>query len=261
MENKKYRNRIITLSGEPVSGKGTTVKSLIKILKEQGYSDEQIHLMTTGDQFRKYFNSIVDLIINLDNLEELKEISSREELSAFFENKEYRKALTKTILKLKEDKVDLSKFTIEQANNSQEFKDIRKIVDSLLDEGVKKMGENINSEDHPNDVWIIDSRLAFFNIPESFSVRLTANPEVAAQRLFNDKSRGKEDSRYKTVEEAKIEREERKRGERERYLKRYGVDLENPNNYDLIIDTSDLTPEETAKQILNREREEKEESR
>lgn len=30
MDNKKIRNKIITLSGEPVSGKGTAVKALIK---------------------------------------------------------------------------------------------------------------------------------------------------------------------------------------------------------------------------------------
>ena len=39
-------------------------------------------------------------------------------------------------------------------------------------------------------------------------------------------------------------------GEKERYLKRYGVDLEDENNYDLIIDTSFSSPSDIAEVIL-----------
>lgn len=254
MENKKIKNKIIALSGEPVSGKGTAVKTLIEKLKEQGYTQEQIHLESTGDAFRRYFNSIIDLILNLNNEENLKNIVEREELREFFDNEKYRQILSKSIANLIKEQVNLSDFSIQQANNRKDFKDIRKIVDTLIDEGMKEKGKKINEEEHPNEIWIIDSRLAFYNIPEAFSVRLTTNPDVAGERLFNDKSRGKEDSKYESVEEAKKEREERRRGENTRYLQRYGVDLKDENNYDLIIDTSYSTPSDIADVILHCEK-------
>lgn len=250
MEDKKIRNKIITLSGEPVSGKGTAVKKMIEKLKEQGYTDEQIHLKSTGHEFRRYFNSVIEFVLNLKNEKKLEEISSREELKDFFENSNYRQLLIKTIVELKDSGADLSKFTIEQANNSELFHDIRGVVDKLIDNRMKKLGEEINNKEHPNEIWIIDSRLAFDNIPESFAVRLTANSQVAGERLFNDKSRGTEDSQYSSIEEAIKEREERKEGEKKRYSKKYNVNLEDENNYDLIIDTSYSTPDDIASTIL-----------
>ena len=249
MDEKNIKNKIIAISGEPVSGKGTTVKKIIEKLKEQGYTEEHIHLETTGSEFRRYFNSLIDLIVNLDNKEELNKIYKREELADFFDNEFYRKTLAKTIAQLKQKNIDLSKFTINEANNSEEFKDVRKIVDTLIDERMANKGKEINKESHPKDIWIIDSRLAFHNIPESFSVRLTTNADVAGKRLFNDNSRGKED-KYANVEEAKKEREMRRIGENTRYMNRYGVDLTNEKNYDLIIDTSYSTVEDIANVIL-----------
>lgn len=254
MEDKKIRNKIIALSGEPVSGKGTAVKVLIKKLKELGYTDEQIHTMSTGDEFRKYFESIIDLIKNLNNEQNLKKISEREELREFFENEEYRRILSKSIANLIKENTDLSTFTIEDANNRDDFKDIRKIVDTIIDESIIEKGREINQTEHPNEIWIFDSRLAFHNIPEAFSVRLTTNPDVAGERLFNDKSRGKEDSQYETVEEAMRAREERRKGENRRYMERYGVDLKDENNYDLIIDTSYSSPFDIVDVILQCEK-------
>ncbi len=254
MGKNNVRNKIIALSGEPVSGKGTAVKNLIEILEISGYSKEQIHLESTGNDFRRYFNSIIDLIANLNNKEKLGEISSRTELKSFFDNEEYRQVLSKTIANLIKENIDLSNFSIQDANNREEFKSIRTIVDTLIDEGMKQKGKIINQEAHPNDIWIIDSRLAFHNIPEAFSVRLTTKPNVAGKRLFNDKTRGKEDSKYKSIEEATKEREERRIGEKERYLNRYGVNLEDEENYDLIIDTSYSTPSDIAEVILECEK-------
>ena len=100
MEENNVKNKIIALSGEPVSGKGTTVKNLIKKLEEMGYSEKQIHLESTGNDFRKYFNSIIDLIANLNNEENLKQISDRDEIKVFFSTEEYRHILSTTIANL-----------------------------------------------------------------------------------------------------------------------------------------------------------------
>ena len=250
MEDKKIRNKIITISGQPVTGKGTNVKAIIEKLKQKGYKDENIHLESTGDAFRKYFNSIIEMIQNLNSEEKAKECGKSAEIKELLNNEEYRKALAETIAKLKKSGIDLKNFNIEQANNLEEFKKIRKIVDTLIDQGMARKGIEINKEEKPDDIWIIDSRLAFHNIPEAFSVRLTSKPEVAGKRLFDDKTRGKEDNKYESVEEAIEAREKRRLGENERYLRRYGVDLDDENNYDLIIDTSYSTVDDISNSIL-----------
>ncbi len=144
MEENNVKNKIIALSGEPVSGKGTTVKNLIKKLEEMGYSENQIHLESTGNDFRKYFNSIIDLIANLNNEENLKQISDRDEIKVFFSTEEYRHILSTTIANLIKENTDLSNFSIQDANNREDFAKIRKIVDTLIDEGMKQKGEAIN---------------------------------------------------------------------------------------------------------------------
>lgn len=245
---EKIKNRIITLSGEPVSGKGTVAKKLIHELVEQGYKPENIHIKSTGEKFRKYFNSIVDLIKNF-NGDNKDEILKRPEIKELFEKEEYRKIISKTMATLMQNGTDLSHFSIEDANNSEAFNDIRHVVDTIIDGKMKKLGMEINRERHPEDVWIIDSRLAFANIPDSFAVRLTTSPKVAGKRLFDDKTRGNED-KYLSVEEAIKEREERRLGEIERYKKIYGIDLTDENNFDLVIDTSYSSPESVAQVIL-----------
>ena len=203
---KKIRNKIIALSGQPVTGKGTNVKAMIQKLEERGYKSENIHLIATGDQFREFSNEIIELIRNTENPEVLEKLSERAGLQKILSHADYRATLIHTISILKQNQIDLTKFTIDDANNMPEFKDIRAIIDTIIDEGIAKLGKEINQEERKDEIWIIDSRLAFHNIPEAFSVRLTSTPEVAGERLFHDKKRGKEDQ-YKTVEEAKEARE------------------------------------------------------
>ena len=68
-------NKIIAISGQPVTGKGTTVAALIKKLKEQGYSEENIHAIATGHEFRNYFEAIFEFIKNYGDPEEIEKLS------------------------------------------------------------------------------------------------------------------------------------------------------------------------------------------
>ena len=249
MKENKIRNKIITLSGQPVTGKSSTVEALINRLKNAGLKEENIHILSTGKEFRHLSELVVDFIKNSGDPEKSAELAQTEEMKMIFYNPEYRRAFIDSLVGIKSEQVDISHFTIEQANNLEQFEPIRKVIDTLIDENIKRKGEEINQKERPEEIWIVDSRLAFHNIPDAFSVRLTANPEVAGQRLFNDKKRGNEDQ-YETLEEAKIAREHRRVAEQQRYLKRYGVDLEDENNYNLIIDNSYSTIDDTAEVIL-----------
>lgn len=243
-------NKIIAISGQPVTGKGTTVKALKRILEEQGFLNENIHIITTGHEFRDYFNAISEFIKNYNDSEELERLSQDPYLGMFSEKREYRDILIDTILKLKRNNIDTSNLSIEEANNLKEFSDLRRVVDNIIDTSITEMGKEINATQRPDEIWLIDSRLAFHNIPSAFSVRLTSTPQVAAERLFNDNSRGKEDNTYANVEEALRARERRRIGEQKRYIERYGIDLENEDNYDLIIDTSYASIEDISGTIL-----------
>ncbi len=55
---------------------------------------------------------------------------------------------------------------------------------------------------------------------------------------------------YTSVEEHKKALIERFEKENERYFKLYGVRKEDYSNYDLVIDTTNKTPEEVAKLII-----------
>lgn len=99
-----------------------------------------------------------------------------------------------------------------------------------------------------NDNFIIDARLGWYAVPESFKVYLKVDITVAAQRALNDELR-KDSENFNTLEEQKEDIKKRYQLENERYFKLYGVRKEDESNYDLIIDTTNLTPEEVADQI------------
>ena len=99
-----------------------------------------------------------------------------------------------------------------------------------------------------NDNFIIDARLGWYAVPESFKVYLKVDINVAAKRAFEDKER-KSSENFETIEEQKLDLEKRYKLENERYFKLYGVRKEDESNYDLVIDTTALTPQEVADKI------------
>ena len=99
-----------------------------------------------------------------------------------------------------------------------------------------------------HDNFIIDARLGWYAVPESFKVYLKVDIDVAARRAFYDEQR-KGSENFDTIEEQKQDMEKRYKLENERYFKLYGVRKEDESNYDLVIDTTNLTPEQVAIEI------------
>lgn len=201
----EIKNKIITISGEPVSGKSTVVKTLKEKYESMGYN---VHVISTGYVFR--------------------EVIMQEYLRMYPDRKN----------------ANLADVQADEA-----FAHKRNEIDKLVDEEMRKKGIEINSQERPNDVYIIDSRLAWHNIPASYAIRLTVDEKIAGERAFKDKTRGPED-RYKTVEEAIQKTRERKLGEIKRYKEKYGIDLSDPQNYDLIVDTAYSNTDELADIII-----------
>lgn len=103
------------------------------------------------------------------------------------------------------------------------------------------------AKDHDN--FIIDARLGWYAVPQSFKVYLRVDIDVAAQRAFNDQKR-KSTEAFATVEEQKADMQRRYNLENERYWKLYHVRKDDMSNYDLVIDTTNMTPEEVAEEII-----------
>ena len=244
-------NNIISISGMPISGKSTTIKQIIEELKNRGFNKENIHLVSTGKEFRNYFNFIIDLLSNINDMDFKIEKCNDAKIKKLFSSKNFRNIIINLIVNMRKNGYDLSSFSIEQANNLECFKDLRYIIDTTVDTDIEKLGKDIQEKNSEEDFWIIDSRLAFHNIPESFAVRLTIDEDIAAKRLLADSSRGNEDNNYKNEKEAKKAIIKRKNGEVKRYIERYNVNLEDEDNYDLIIDTSYSKVEDIAEAILD----------
>lgn len=96
--------------------------------------------------------------------------------------------------------------------------------------------------------YIIDSRMAWFFLPQSFKVFLKTDVHIAVQRILNDPNRNSE--QYRSPEEAAQKILARKASENARFLAKYGADCSNLDNFDLVIDTAKRTQAEVAEVIL-----------
>lgn len=96
---------------------------------------------------------------------------------------------------------------------------------------------------------VLDSRMAWHFVPDSFKVYLTVQLDAAAKRIMQDQ-RGTVES-YANLDEARKKLIERKQSENLRYITKYGVDCSNLDNYDLVIDTTDISPEAVAAAIMS----------
>jgi len=97
---------------------------------------------------------------------------------------------------------------------------------------------------------ILDGRMAFFCQPDSFKVFLDIDDDEAARRIFNDKERiGDEYASLEAVKEATIKRNEENV---KRFKDLYGIDISDPANYNLVVNTTDNHPERVADEIIEK---------
>ncbi|MGH3649746.1 MAG: (d)CMP kinase [Acidimicrobiia bacterium] len=96
---------------------------------------------------------------------------------------------------------------------------------------------------------VMDARLGWYFVPESFKVFLEVRPKVAAARVYGA-GRGAE---RENVDLATTQRaiEVRTASERHRYLTYYGLDYAEHSHYDLVIDTSDMAVGDVVDRIVD----------
>lgn len=129
--------------------------------------------------------------------------------------------------------------TIDELNKIGE---IKPYTDKEIDLKIRKLGET-------QDNLVIDGRLAWHFIPQSFKVFLDVSELVGAHRIFRDNTRSDEKT-YNNVQDVLEAVRERIASDKRRYSSYYQLEYDKKENYDLWIDTTMLTPKEVADIIL-----------
>lgn len=131
-------------------------------------------------------------------------------------------------------------------------------------EEYNKLGENNPQTDlevdeyqaelgRKEDNFIIEGRTSWHFIPQSFKIFLDVEEEIGAERILQDlktsENRNETAQKIETLAEMMEKNRERKTSDTLRYRKYFNIDAYNPENFDLVIDTSHLTPEETFEKV------------
>lgn len=114
-----------------------------------------------------------------------------------------------------------------------------------IDEEIDSVFKELNLR---KEGLLVDSRMAWFFMPQSYKVYLKVPVEVSADRIMGDSSRKKE--KYRDRAHAIQDISARKQSENTRFLEIYGADCGDMSNFDLVVDTSKISPEEVAGKIL-----------
>jgi cytidylate kinase len=128
-----------------------------------------------------------------------------------------------------------------------------------------KMAEDDHNIDHEIDEElrelrnhtdiVIDSRLGFYWIPESFKVYLDLDVDVAAARIFKDSVSNelREYNQDPDVSILEVQRlvHLRLENEKRRFRSLYGVNPYSNSNFDLIINTSRHSPQTVALTVFD----------
>lgn len=122
-------------------------------------------------------------------------------------------------------------------------KDINNIYDKIIDEKTIELSRNNIGKD-----IVFDSRMAWHFVEKSFKVYVIVDIYVAAKRVMMA-DRGKEEQ-YVSLEEAARSLKKRKQLEDSRFSDMYSANTTNFANYDLVIDSTALTPNELAQFII-----------
>ena len=115
-------------------------------------------------------------------------------------------------------------------------------LDDIIDATTTKL-----SVERKDDKLIFDSRMAWHFAKDTFKIFLMVDPRVAAERVMANQ-RGEEET-YASVDDACAKLVERSQVEQKRFMELYGVDYYDVNNYNLVVDSSRLTPEEIVNVI------------
>ena len=158
-----------------------------------------------------------------------------------------------TISKMLAEKLDLENYSVgkimremavERGLTLQEFTEVAK-GDKEIDFELDRRQKDLNSDDIS---FVMDSRLGFYFIPDSFKVFLKIDLSEAANRIHNA---NRSEESYSGVGECLEYLEKRIEAEKVRYKQCYDIDFPCEDKFDLVVDTTDRNSAEIVEIILD----------
>lgn len=113
--------------------------------------------------------------------------------------------------------------------------------DKMIDEKQIKLGKE-------KDDFVMDGWLSAHFIPKSLKIFLDVEIDEATKRRINQ---FRDTESFDNAEDAKKSILSRQKNNQERWMDFYNYDFLNMTNYDLIIDTTSLKPDEVLDKIIN----------
>lgn len=122
-----------------------------------------------------------------------------------------------------------------------EYNALDENTDKEVDDFQRDLGKN-------KDNFVVEGRLSYHFIPDSFKVYFDCDLRVAAGRIFKVSrvTEGKDNSSEETYGGLN----ERIRSDRKRYKRYYGLDCYDTSQFDYVIDTTSLSLDEVKKKVL-----------
>ncbi|MDP2631155.1 MAG: cytidylate kinase family protein [Candidatus Uhrbacteria bacterium] len=132
--------------------------------------------------------------------------------------------------------------TLDELSNAWEKNDTG---DKELDALVKARSEMLAR-------GVFEGRLAWHFVKNpDVRVFISVDPEIAAKRIWNDSSNPLRD-KYKSIDALKKANLERKKSETARYKNYYGLDAYDASNFDVIIDSGNLSIEQVFEEAVTK---------
>jgi CMP/dCMP kinase len=125
---------------------------------------------------------------------------------------------------------------LNKRGESEEF------TDKEPDEWQEKLGKT-------EDNFIIDGRLSFHFIPNSFKLFIDADITTRAERIYNDK---RDSEKFSSFDNALQKVNARQDSDTKRYQKYYNINPFTKEHYDLVVDTTNNNPDECVEIILEK---------
>jgi CMP/dCMP kinase len=137
------------------------------------------------------------------------------------------------------DSIKKQQLTLSEFNKKAEA---RPEYDHRIDEELRRLRDQ-------KDI-VIDARLGFYWIPESFKVYLDLDSDVAIARIYKDATMNTQRSNAGEGDQSMSDImdmvEDRVRSERLRFKKLYGINPYSIEHFDLVIDTARHSPQSVA---------------
>lgn len=123
-------------------------------------------------------------------------------------------------------------------------------TDAATDLEVDRYQEDLGKT---KDNFVIEGRTSWHFIPQAVKIFLTVEPTIGAQRIWQHlagaNNNRNEDDDLKTVDDVLASNQARMASDRLRYEKYFQIDVYDEVNYDLVVDTSELPPEQVLAKI------------